>query len=143
MIRVNWKSEEFKLFHQVFLPRRRFSHFSCLTHVHFPQWIWGVKSFKPPQKKVYLLWAIIYYASFLICISHFFLSLSFFSLLSDEFRSKVACENDIVQLECQPYFRIAIYSASYGRTEYESLQCPQRQGVPEESKLLSRFISNN
>lgn len=54
-----------------------------------------------------------------------------------EFRSKVACENDIVQLECQPYFRIAIYSASYGRTEYESLQCPQRQGVPEETCLVS------
>uniref|UniRef100_A0A8D9DZT9 Protein eva-1 homolog C n=1 Tax=Cacopsylla melanoneura TaxID=428564 RepID=A0A8D9DZT9_9HEMI len=54
-----------------------------------------------------------------------------------EFRSKVACENDIVQLDCQPYFRIAIYSASYGRTEYESLQCPQRQGVPEETCLVS------
>lgn len=138
MIRVNWKSEEFKLFHQVFLPRRRFSHFFCSTHVHFPQWIWGVKSFKPPQKKCTysepLFITLLSLFVFLI-----FFSLSFFSLLSDEFRSKVACENDIVQLECQPYFRIAIYSASYGRTEYESLQCPQRQGVPEESKLLSRF----
>ncbi|KAK6637107.1 hypothetical protein RUM43_010781 [Polyplax serrata] len=49
-----------------------------------------------------------------------------------EFRSKVACENDMVQLKCNPHSRIAIYSASFGRTEYESVQCPQPQGVPEE-----------
>lgn len=54
--------------------------------------------------------------------------------VSDEFRSKVACENEIVQLTCNPYSRIAIYSASYGRTEYESIQCAQPQGVREESK---------
>lgn len=53
---------------------------------------------------------------------------------ADEFRSKVACENEIVQLTCNPYSRIAIYSASYGRTEYESIQCAQPQGVREESK---------
>ncbi|KAH8336604.1 hypothetical protein KR074_011989, partial [Drosophila pseudoananassae] len=51
-----------------------------------------------------------------------------------EFRSKVACHNDVAQLECNPYSRIAIYSASFGRTEYESIQCPQPQGVREESK---------
>jgi hypothetical protein len=50
----------------------------------------------------------------------------------------VACENDVVQLMCNPYSRIAIYSASYGRTEYESLQCAQPQGVKEESKY--RYI---
>ncbi|KAJ9586517.1 hypothetical protein L9F63_019843, partial [Diploptera punctata] len=49
-----------------------------------------------------------------------------------EFRSKVACENDVVPLKCNPNARIAVYSASYGRTEYESIQCPQPQGVPEE-----------
>uniref|UniRef100_A0A182Y7E1 Uncharacterized protein n=1 Tax=Anopheles stephensi TaxID=30069 RepID=A0A182Y7E1_ANOST len=51
-----------------------------------------------------------------------------------EFRSKIACENDVIQLICNPYSRIAIYSANYGRTEYESLQCAQPQGVKEESK---------
>ncbi|BES93809.1 Galactose Hypothetical protein lectin domain [Nesidiocoris tenuis] len=54
-----------------------------------------------------------------------------------EFRSKVACENDVVQLQCNPNSRIAVYSASYGRTEYESVQCPQPQGVPEETCLVS------
>ncbi|XP_067616065.1 uncharacterized protein [Eurosta solidaginis] len=50
-----------------------------------------------------------------------------------EFRSKVACHNDIAQLECNPYSRIAVYSAKFGRTEYESIQCPQPQGVREET----------
>ncbi|CRL02534.1 CLUMA_CG015194, isoform A, partial [Clunio marinus] len=45
-----------------------------------------------------------------------------------EFRSKVACENDVIQLMCNPYSRIAIYGASYGRTEYESLTCAQPTG---------------
>lgn len=48
----------------------------------------------------------------------------------------MACENEIVQLSCNPYSRIAIYSASYGRTEYESIQCAQPQGVLEESKFI-------
>uniref|UniRef100_A0A182ITI4 SUEL-type lectin domain-containing protein n=1 Tax=Anopheles atroparvus TaxID=41427 RepID=A0A182ITI4_ANOAO len=54
-----------------------------------------------------------------------------------EFRSKIACENDVIQLICNPYSRIAIYSANYGRTEYESLQCSQPQGVKEENCLAS------
>ncbi|KAL7727568.1 hypothetical protein ACLKA6_000123 [Drosophila palustris] len=54
-----------------------------------------------------------------------------------EFRSKVACHNDVAQLECNPYSRIAVYSASFGRTEYESIQCPQPQGVREETCLAS------
>jgi hypothetical protein len=45
----------------------------------------------------------------------------------------VACENDIMSFECNPYWRIAINAASFGRTEYESLQCPQHPGVKEES----------
>lgn len=56
--------------------------------------------------------------------------------ISDEFRSKVACENEVIQLVCNPFSRIAIYSANYGRTEYESIQCTQPQGVKEESKFL-------
>lgn len=56
------------------------------------------------------------------------------SLFIGEFRSKVACENDIMSFECNPYSRIAVNSASYGRTEYESLQCPQQPGIKEESK---------
>lgn len=56
----------------------------------------------------------------------------------------MACENDIIQLMCNPYSRIAIYSASYGRTEYESLQCAQPQGVREESKFhLFIFFLNS
>lgn len=43
----------------------------------------------------------------------------------DEFRSKVACENDVIQLMCNPYSRIAIYGATYGKTGDESLQCQQ------------------
>ncbi|VVC37860.1 D-galactoside/L-rhamnose binding SUEL lectin domain [Cinara cedri] len=54
-----------------------------------------------------------------------------------EFRSKVACENEVVNLQCNPNSRLAMFSASYGRTEYESIQCPQPQGVPEETCLVS------
>ncbi|XP_065166538.1 uncharacterized protein [Atheta coriaria] len=54
-----------------------------------------------------------------------------------EFRSRVACENERVQVQCNPNSRVAIYSASYGRTEYESFQCPQPQGVAEETCLVS------
>ncbi|XP_070496023.1 protein eva-1-like [Chironomus tepperi] len=54
-----------------------------------------------------------------------------------EFRSKVACENDIMSFECNPYSRIAVNAASFGRTEYESLQCPQQPGVKEENCLAS------
>ncbi|KAL6438890.1 hypothetical protein ACFW04_003744 [Cataglyphis niger] len=49
-----------------------------------------------------------------------------------EFRSKVACENDVINLVCFPSQRVAIFSASFGRTQYESLQCPQPRGVQEE-----------
>ncbi|KAL1493471.1 hypothetical protein ABEB36_011517 [Hypothenemus hampei] len=54
-----------------------------------------------------------------------------------EFRSKVACENERIQLKCNPNSRVAVYSASYGRTQYESIQCPQPQGVPEETCLAT------
>ncbi|XP_015379864.1 PREDICTED: protein eva-1 homolog C-like [Diuraphis noxia] len=60
-----------------------------------------------------------------------------FILLTVEFRSKVACENEVVNLQCNLNSRLAMFSASYGRTEYESIQCPQPQGVPEETCLVS------
>ncbi|XP_020287988.1 protein eva-1 homolog C isoform X2 [Pseudomyrmex gracilis] len=50
-----------------------------------------------------------------------------------EFRSKVACENDAINLVCNPGYRVAIFSASFGRTQYESVQCPQPRGVMEET----------
>jgi len=65
---------------------------------------------------------------------------NFGRIFTDEFRSKVACHNDVAQLECNPYSRIAVYSASFGRTEYESIQCPQPQGVREESKYYPSFF---
>lgn len=61
------------------------------------------------------------------------------SPFSDEFRSKVACENDVIQLMCNPYSRIAIYGASYGRTEYESLQCAQPNGAKEDFERKNRI----
>lgn len=71
----------------------------------------------------------------------------FVYLLTVEFRSKVACENEVVNLQCNPNSRLAMFSASYGRTEYESIQCPQPQGVPEESKyheiIIVRLFPDN
>ncbi|XP_071572991.1 uncharacterized protein [Temnothorax nylanderi] len=53
-----------------------------------------------------------------------------------EFRSKVACENEVINLVCHPGQRVAIFSASFGRTQYESLQCPQPLGVQEETCMM-------
>nr|QCP68958.1 serosal cuticle-related protein 6 [Nilaparvata lugens] len=50
-----------------------------------------------------------------------------------EFRSKIVCENEVLQLQCSPNLRLAVYAATYGRTQYESILCPQPQGVKEES----------
>lgn len=44
-----------------------------------------------------------------------------------------------MNFECEPYTRLAIYSASYGRTQYQSVQCPQPQGVAEESKCMHDY----
>lgn len=52
----------------------------------------------------------------------------------------MACENDVIQLVCNPYSRVAIYSASFGRTEHESLQCSQSTGTREESKCMRILI---
>lgn len=58
---------------------------------------------------------------------------------ADEFRSKVGCENDVLHLSCNPHSRVAIYSAQYGRTEYDSIQCPQPRGMKEESEYPSSY----
>ncbi|KPU72700.1 uncharacterized protein Dana_GF26810, isoform D [Drosophila ananassae] len=42
-----------------------------------------------------------------------------------EFRSKVACENDTMPLMCNPYSRIAIYSASFGHLQRGNVLCGQ------------------
>lgn len=89
--------------------------------------------------KVAFFLAILFYGSTRPKDSFFRLH-SFSPSIADEFRSKIACENDVIQLICNPYSRIAIYSASYGRTEYESLQCSQPQGVKEESKYQLQFV---
>lgn len=65
-----------------------------------------------------------------------------FCVVSDEFRSKVACENEVINLICYPGQRVAIFSASFGRTQYESLQCPQPLGVQEESKCRHQLTTS-
>ncbi|XP_053990952.1 uncharacterized protein LOC128891098 isoform X2 [Hylaeus anthracinus] len=54
-----------------------------------------------------------------------------------EFRSKVACENDVINLDCHPGQRVTILTASFGRTAHESHQCPQPPGVKEENCMAS------
>lgn len=55
-----------------------------------------------------------------------------------EFRSVIGCQDEVIQLSCNKSSRLAIYSANYGRTEYESVSCPQPAGVQEESKKPDR-----
>uniref|UniRef100_T1JAU7 SUEL-type lectin domain-containing protein n=1 Tax=Strigamia maritima TaxID=126957 RepID=T1JAU7_STRMM len=50
----------------------------------------------------------------------------------NEFRSKVICEGEALQLKCQLASRIAIYSANFGRTHHGSVECRQPEGLPEE-----------
>lgn len=49
-----------------------------------------------------------------------------------EFRSRTVCENEVVKLSCNRNSRIAIFDAKYGRTPYETISCPQAQGLPDE-----------
>lgn len=78
-----------------------------------------------------------------VVLNYYSVNQKIFSIrkFADEFRSKVACENDVIQLMCNPYSRIAIYGASYGRTEYESLQCAQPSGVKEECKFTIWWLN--
>ena len=75
-----------------------------------------------------MIWALILNYSFIVLLM---MSLS---SRTGEFRSLIGCEDDVLQLKCNRSSRLAIYSASFGRTEYESVQCPQPKGVPEECK---------
>ncbi|CAG4980211.1 unnamed protein product [Colias eurytheme] len=52
-----------------------------------------------------------------------------------EFLSRTGCEDDVIKLSCNPYTRVAIFDAQYGRTAYESITCPQTQGVVDENCL--------
>ncbi|XP_071446054.1 uncharacterized protein [Hetaerina americana] len=49
-----------------------------------------------------------------------------------EFRSKVACKDEIATIRCGPRTQLAIYSATFGRSQMDSYHCPQPAGVPEE-----------
>ncbi|RZF42828.1 hypothetical protein LSTR_LSTR003652 [Laodelphax striatellus] len=60
----------------------------------------------------------------------------------NEFHSRVACEDEKFSLSCSPNQRIAVFRASYGRTQYESMHCPQPQGVPEET-CLSNYATES
>ncbi|XP_065537838.1 protein eva-1 homolog A isoform X3 [Lathamus discolor] len=49
----------------------------------------------------------------------------------NEYKSKVACEDDQLRLSCKKSMVIAIYSAVFGRTQGGSLECPyQNLGMP-------------
>ncbi|XP_064364402.1 protein eva-1 homolog A isoform X5 [Dromaius novaehollandiae] len=49
----------------------------------------------------------------------------------NEYKSKVACEDDKLRLSCKKSMVIAIYSAIFGRTQGGSLECPyQSLGMP-------------
>ena len=52
-----------------------------------------------------------------------------FFLASDEFRSRVTCEGEDMVLRCKKSFRIAIYSAMFGRSQKGNLECPARREV--------------
>ena len=52
-----------------------------------------------------------------------------FFLVSDEFRSRVTCEGEDMVLRCKKSFRIAIYSAMFGRSQKGNLECPARREV--------------
>lgn len=60
-------------------------------------------------------------------------------IFADEFRSRTACENEVLKLSCNPFSRVAVFDAQYGRTAYDVV-CPQRQGVSDESKLFLFFF---
>ena len=63
-----------------------------------------------------------------------------------EFRSKIICENETIQLKCKRNARIAIYSATFGRVQFQSAHCLQPAGVDDESESMSiaiiRFLYN-
>ncbi len=61
-------------------------------------------------------------------MSHIFIS-SFLEIFADEFRSRVVCEREDMAIQCKKSKRLAIYSATFGRTERGEEQCPLPSGV--------------
>lgn len=57
-----------------------------------------------------------------------------------EFRSKIICENETIQLKCKRNARIAIYSATFGRVQFQSAQCLQPPGIEDESKFSNPHL---
>lgn len=63
--------------------------------------------------------------------AHLWVSWIIVCFLPDEYKSKVACEDDKLRLSCKKSMVIAIYSAIFGRTQGGSLECPyQNLGMP-------------
>lgn len=54
-------------------------------------------------------------------LTSFLLSLS---VSTDEYKSKVVCEEDKMRLSCKQGMQIAVYSAMFGRTLQGTLECP-------------------
>ncbi|KAK2727645.1 protein eva-1-like isoform X1 [Artemia franciscana] len=50
----------------------------------------------------------------------------------NEFRSKIACDGESIQLNCKSGERIALFSANFGRPQEDKYHCPQMNGLPEE-----------
>uniref|UniRef100_A0A3P8U443 SUEL-type lectin domain-containing protein n=1 Tax=Amphiprion percula TaxID=161767 RepID=A0A3P8U443_AMPPE len=46
------------------------------------------------------------------------------SLSTDEYKSKVVCEEERMRLSCKRGMQIAVYSAMFGRTQQGTLECP-------------------
>ncbi|KAG8261615.1 hypothetical protein J6590_068663 [Homalodisca vitripennis] len=55
---------------------------------------------------------------------------------------KVACQDDSLQLSCNPHSRVVAYSASFGRTEYESVHHPKPQGVRQTTYATETVMLN-
>lgn len=58
---------------------------------------------------------------FFSLLTNFLLSLS---PSTDEYKSKVVCEEDKMRLSCKQGMQIAVYSAMFGRTLQGTLECP-------------------
>lgn len=57
-------------------------------------------------------------------------------LISDEFHSRTVCEDDVIELSCNPNSRLVIYDAQYGRIAHEpSHTCPQPPGVMDDGEI--------
>ncbi|GCB72193.1 hypothetical protein scyTo_0001863 [Scyliorhinus torazame] len=63
----------------------------------------------------------------------------------NEYKSKVACEDDKLRLNCKRSMVVAIYSAIFGRSQEGSLECPFRNvGAPaiDYTKRFLKYVIN-